>query len=425
MLVETTVVTPRLAFTRRVAPLAAAGALGGLAVVAILLSRMYMRCEYQLAAFAADWMKALAVIAVGAWTAGRTIAVVRNTTRHPFSSLEIALVAWILCACIAALWPVNARWWTYALLPYLSFGLVFVLARSLVDHVAVRWVVAIAGAIVVVSVLLDAFGLLVWWTTRRPGGVLCNRNFAGEYIALALPAALVAFTRNRRGLIVLVLFGLALALTRCRTAWIVVVLAAPAIVALSPVPARKLRVFGAAAVLVGALLAAAIPTNLEWTEESPYSATLSRTLNLKTGSGAIRLMQHEVTLRTLDARDALWTGFGAGRWQAEVQVVDRRAARNRIPHSDYLRTLADAGIPALVALWAMLGAAGLIAWRRRADSPDGFVFVAVLAVTAVADSPLFRTEVVVIAAAVLGTLQARAPMARGISGLEPARATTT
>jgi O-antigen ligase len=194
-----------------------------------------------------------------------------------------------------------------------------------------------------------------------------------------------------------------------------------ALVALSPPPLRSRRVLGAALVLAGVLLASVVPTRLAWNDAHPFASTLSRAVDLEGGSGQLRVRQYAATLGVLDSRGAWLTGLGPGAWQAAVRTHDRAIARNRVPHSDYLRVLSDAGAPALGGLCILLVVAALAAWQLRREQPELVVFVGVLALEAVADAPLFRPEVIVVTGAVLATLHTRLLMARGSScRLEPA-----
>jgi hypothetical protein len=396
-------------------------ALAAIAIATVVFSRVVLRSEHLLAARAAGWPLLVVAGTLAAIAVHWIRAVVRGRFRA-LSSVELALTSCVVCACIATLAMPRSPLWTYAVLPYLALGGVFVAARRLVDHTAVPWVLALIGALVAASVLLDAAGLAVV-VSRRPGGLLGNRNFAGEYLALALPAALAVFTRSRRWWWILVTFGGALAMTRCRTAWLAALVAVVALVALSPPPLRIRRVLGAALVLAGVLLASVVPTRLAWNEAHPFSSTLSRAVDLEDGSGQLRVRQYVATLGMLDSRGAWLTGLGPGAWQAAVRAQDRAIAKNRIPHSDYLRVLSDAGAPALGGLCILLVAAALAAWQLRREHPELVVFIGVLALEALADAPLFRPEVIVVTGAVLATLHARLLMTRGSScRLEPAPA---
>jgi O-antigen ligase len=397
--------------------------LAAFAIAAIALSRIVLRSPRELAQ--APAAVPYVVSGVLAALAARFVIVASRGRLHALSALELALTSFVAAASIATLVMPRATFWLYALLPYLVLGVTFAVARRFVDCSIVRWTLAITGAVVAASVLLDAFAGIGTSPLRRPGGLLGNRNFAAEYLALALPTALVLFTRARRWFVLLLIFGVALALTRCRTAWIAAACASAAVLALSAPDTRRPRALGVALVVAGILLATVLPTRLAWREANPFTATLSRTVELTSGSGELRVRQYEATLRMLDGRHAWWTGVGAGGWQAAVHARDPAAARNGIPHSDYLRVLSDGGVPALAALAVLLLAATVAAWRRRREMPDLAVFVGVLALVALADAPLFRLEVVVITGAMLAALQVKQPRVRGIScGLAPAAEVT-
>jgi hypothetical protein len=141
-----------------------------------------------------------------------------------------------------------------------------------------------------------------------------------------------------------------------------------ALVALSPPPLRG-RALGAALVVAGVLLLRWCAPRVE--RAHPFTSTLSRAVDLEGGSGQLRVRQYVATLGVLDARGAWLTGLGPGAWQAAVHAQDRTIAKNRVPHSDYLRVLSDAGAPALGGLCILLVAAALAAWQRREHRARG------------------------------------------------------
>jgi O-antigen ligase len=397
--------------------------LAAFAITAIAMSRFVLRSPRELAQ--APAVVPYVVAAGFAAIAARWIHAASRGRLHALSPIELAVTSFVAAACVATLAMPRAPFWVYALLPYLVLGVAFAVARRFVDCSIVRWALAITGAVVAASVLLDAFAGMGVSPLRRPGGLLGNRNFAAEYLALALPAALVLFTRSRRWLGLLLIFGVALALTRCRTAWIAATCATVAVLALSAPATRGPRVLGVAVVVAGIVLATLLPTQLAWKEANPFTATLSRTVELGSGSGELRVRQYEATIAMLGARHAWLTGVGPGGWQRAVHRLDPGAARNGVPHSDYLRVISDGGVPALAMLGIVLLAAIAAAWRRRREMPDLVGFIGVLALVALADAPLFRLEVVVVTGAVLAALQRNQPLARASScGLAPAAEVT-
>src|SRR5262249_26735772 len=228
---------------------------------------------------------------------------------------------------------------------------------------------------------------------RPPGGLLQNRNFAGEFLGLAVPFALIAV--RRRVSTLLVLLGLALALTRCRTGWIAAIAATGALIAVSKRSDRRIAAAGAGLLVVGALLAGILPNRLRWHGRHSQVKTLSTLFDVRSGSGAFRLRQYRETLALLDGR---WVkGLGPGNWQRAISSRDPQLGANRIPHSDYLRTVSDGGIVALVGLLGVYAAAAALAWRRRSDFPEGASFVLALAIISMADAPLYRLETATLA----------------------------
>ncbi len=271
--------------------------------------------------------------------------------------------------------------------------------------------VALAAA---AGVVADAEGFAPWWPgarpeyVRRPGGFFANRNGAGEFLALALPSCVVAAAPCPWALVP---YGLALALTRSRTAWLVGTLGVGLALACSTPARRRARGLAAAGALAGALAAPLLPATLRWHSPRPYGESLAHLVDLGEGSGALRLAQYGATLRVGGAR--LWLGLGPDQWHRTLRPAEPALAKNYIPMSEYVRALADGGALSLGGLGLMLAAAAARAWRRRRALPDGPAFVAALALACAASAPLFRLEAIALwalwATGLLGRGGAAAP----------------
>ena len=258
----------------------------------------------------------------------------------------------------------------------------------------------VTAGLVAVAVVVDAETTWRADAVRRPGGLFGNRNYAAEYLALLLPLLLWR-ARERWRPLLLVTVGAALALTRCRTAW----LACGAGVGVLLVAAwseRRTVARGVALLVLGGLVASAIPNRLSWSDARPLRSTASRLFDLGSGSGAMRLEQYKQTLRLVWRHPA---GLGPGGWQPAMTAVAPALAVNRNPHSEYLRALSDGGVAALGALVVLLGWALRGAWRAR--RPALLAAWATLALICVADCPLWRPEMIAAALLLAYLLQTR------------------
>jgi O-antigen ligase len=309
--------------------------------------------------------------------------------------------AWVLVASWCASIAPPSFGMAAALVPYLAtFAFVAVVEQLRVD---LREAVVVGAVGIAASVILDAEGVLQGGS-RRPGGFLDNRNFAAELLAIAMPISIASLARNKRLWVFLALLGLALAWTRTRGAWIACAAGTGVLVAFSAPAERRTRAIGAGVLLAGALAAGIVPAKLAWTEANPYLSSLQHSVDVEGGSGRVRLAQHPMTFRALSQEDAWLKGFGPGNWQRAVHADDASApmaAQNRIPHSDYLRTLADAGIFALAGLVALYATWLLGAWRKRREAPDRLAMAVSLIIMSAVDAPFFRLESIAVACFVL------------------------
>jgi O-antigen ligase len=324
----------------------------------------------------------------------------------PFDLFLFVLAAGI-CASAMLNRPPDTSWrvvWT-AVLPYAQMLLVVLVIRiAAVDREQVLALCTVAALFIAATVLLDAEGVRFATGSRRPGGILGNRNFAAEYLALALPLCVLTLEAGRRKWL-LPLIGLALVIGRCRTAWIAGAISGLTLWLGTPAPSRNIRLRALGLIAAGAIVATILPTRLGWRDEHPYSNTIAHLVDVQSGSGALRLSQYR---QTAEAIGSNWLhGLGPGRWRSALRSKDAQLSINTVPHSDYLRVVADGGVLSLLGLLGALGFAAWRSWRRRIAAPEAMPFMITLLMIAAADVPLYRTESMVLAVLVLGTMMPR------------------
>ncbi len=254
---------------------------------------------------------------------------------------------------------------------------------------------------------------------RRPGSLLGNRNFVGAYVAIALPFACAFALDNLRWwkCAPVAVLTAAVLITRCRSAWLGLLLAAGLCAVLTTLrPARWTLAArrGALALAFGVAIGAAgasLPwPGLHWRESNPIGATAARLLQHDEGSGRIRVAQ----LRTavVIARSAP-LGAGPGSWDDAENAVNpvRDWRLNPTPSSELARLLGELGF--VGAAVAAAATALLFAWGVRAvrasSSLSGLAPLAALVVCtvhALLDAPLFRAPLAVLLATVAGLVHA-------------------
>jgi len=328
----------------------------------------------------------------------RHAAVLRMHAKMPLIAVTLAIVLMIAVLVAPHSFVMSE---VQASIPYIEALMLLsllVLLRVRRDDYLV--IVSLASAYVAVTVLMDAAGYYPGVGLRRPGGVLHNRNFAGEFLSLALPCCVIGATTRR--LMVLPLVGAALFVTRCRTAWVAAILCLAVVFMLGHGRQRWKRGMAAMLVLTGALSVMIVPFRLKWAERAPYYATARRLVDFSTGSGHLRWKQYAETIHLMQGH---WLrGLGAGEWQRYMFARDAALAHNSTPHSDYLRALSDGGVFALVGLVGLFVAASLMAWRHRGTAPEVLGGVLAASVISIADVPLLRPESLVLVTLYIGTL---------------------
>ena len=298
--------------------------------------------------------------------------------------------------------------------------------------------VLVATATALAALMLsEALGVVLFdHVMRRPGATLGNRNFAAAFVAMALPFAALRFARApslRRGL-PLALGTIAVVLSRCRSVWLGLLLAAAvgavagiAWVARARRAAIATRLVAITVIVVASAGVAALAPwpGLAWRDSSPFAGSLERLDEADQGSGKVRLDQHRVAAALV--ADAPLLGGGPGTW------ADRAAAGAHVgagrhappfgmlptPHSDWLRVATESGLIGLAIIAALVVVALAKTRRRAAQAPaEACAVLAALVVAGVhatLDAPFFRPEALAALAVLVGAL-GRSPPVRVLAG---------
>ncbi|MEA3245959.1 MAG: O-antigen ligase family protein [Gemmatimonadota bacterium] len=330
---------------------------------------------------------------VGAGVAAVVLASRRGPRR--WSVADLLLLAWVAMSVASGI-GATSGWHALRALAITGGGAAMFWAGAALRaagrgrHVAV--ILAVAATAASASALAQAYGFdwTVFATNRAPGGTLGNRNFVAHVAALAVPL-LIWITATAGGAtgIVLGAAGLlgntaVLVLSRTRAAWLalavwLVVAGAVAwrsrdVTRAAVVPRRGRVVL--AALATGIVLALVIPNTLDWRSDSPYLDSVRGVVNYREGSGAGRLRQYTNSIKLTRAHPLL--GVGPGNWAAEYPAVASRddpslsdatgMASNPWPSSDWVAALSERGIPATLALAALVLVLLMNSWRGWRDS---------------------------------------------------------
>ncbi len=331
---------------------------------------------------------------------GAALAVLTGARAVKVGALDVALATFAAVGLASTLAAPNQWAAMRAVSIWTSGLLVFWSARALGAHerratdVRRRLLAAVALSVGVVaaSAVLEAYGLLPAMSQvgRGPGGLLRNRNRLAHLAALGLPAAvylaMTAVTRSRRlvwgGLTFLMV--LAVVLSRSRAAWLGVAVAAGTAAAylirttgrLSMSRGSQWRVVAAATALALGV-AVFTPNRLIWSSDTPFRDSASSVLDLRMGSGRVRVVQALNTLRMAMAHPGL--GVGPGNWAVRYPEYAShldpsynpraRVPTNRLPLSDWLGVVAEYGFAGAGALLVVFGLAVRAVLYRTADAP--------------------------------------------------------
>lgn len=330
---------------------------------------------------------------VGAGVAAVLLAA-RRTARQ-WRSADLLLLGWVALSIVSAAGATSGWHAVRALGITLGAAVLFWTATALREAGlgrAVAAILAMAATAASVSALAQAYG--VDWTlfaqNRAPGGTLGNRNFVAHVAAMAVPlliwltATAGGFAGIAFGAVGLLANTAVLVLSRTRAAWLalavwlavaVVVTWRSRDVTRAAVVPRRGRVV-LAALATGMVLALVIPNTLDWRSDSPYLDSVRGVVNYRQGSGAGRLRQYTTSLKLTRAHPIL--GVGPGNWAAEYPAVASRddpsladatgMASNPWPSSDWIAALSERGIPATLALLALVVILVVNSWRGWRDS---------------------------------------------------------
>jgi hypothetical protein len=303
------------------------------------------------------------------------------TRRLSLTRADAALIAWLALSALSAFFATN-HWLAYrALSLSVSGAAVFWSARFVASAglgPALARILALVVVLGAITALAQAYGVTLEFATlnRAPGGTYGNRNFTAHLTAAAVPLLLwcIANARGKLGAIfwtaALTACAAALVLSRTRAAWLALAVSAVigALVAmLGPAlgeegVVRRRMTKSMVAVVVGVLLALAVPNSLDWRSDSPYLDSMKGVVDFREGSGRGRVAQY-VNSTTMAVAHPL-VGVGPGNWPV---IYPRYApprdpslseatgmASNAWPSSDWVAALSERGVPAFLALVAFV-----------------------------------------------------------------------
>lgn len=310
----------------------------------------------------------------------------------------------------------------------ISGAIVFWGARSVAERGTYRPILVAAALASVVAAglcLAQAYGLETEYfsANRAPGGTFGNRNFVAHISVIGLPSLVWCTITARRPFGALLgslggaVLGAALVLSRSRAAWLAV--AACAVVLLLPMIASRKYWRGAEhmsgrfarlslAVVIGGMVAIALPNTLNWNSESPYLDTARGVVDYKKGSGRGRIAQYKNSLKMAVANPVF--GVGPGNWPVEYtsfapsndrSLADDGMTANPWPSSDWVAFVSERGfVPtaALLGAFAILFLSSLRRWSELPD-PDAVLAQCVLAGTLVTTMVVSAFDVVLVLAA--------------------------
>lgn len=381
--------------------------------------------------------KELGAILIAGIAAGAGLAL-RSRWRMDAVTVLLALFfVWSFVSLIATATVISAGWrqlgitWA-GLLVYATASRY---ARSQHAVRALLVGVVLGATAVAAMTLLEYTGAISGWSLLRrgPSGVFGNRNHAAHFLTIAMPAsfalALGAGASRQVSLLRLaqgaaLLSAAAIIVTRSRAAWLAAgVTIAVALVLASRTPLKRAAGHWLAFIAAGIVAGVLLPTPLAWRSSSPMLETASSIADYRTGSGRGRILQYRTTLRMVAARPLL--GMGPGNWSVEYpayatagdpSLLDGIMPVDRLPLSDWLGTMAEAGAPALAilllvgAVLAARAARALRSARTQVDRGYGAALVMLLVSVAILgsfDAVLQSAAPLIIAAALGAALSGR------------------
>jgi len=130
--------------------------------------------------------------------------------------------------------------------------------------------------------------------------------------------------------------------------------------------------------LIGALIAVALPNRLNWNSDSPYLDSARGVVDFRKGSGRGRVAQYRNTLRMAAAHPLL--GVGPGNWPVryvryaptnDKSIADDGMTANPWPSSDWAAFVSERGFVATLALLATFASIFFGAFRGWSILRDG------------------------------------------------------
>ena len=375
--------TPRAAAGERIALISlAAGALA--TVLAVLPYR-----AFDLDRFAGPKELALHTTALVAGTM-----LLAGTRRLALTATDLALAAWLALSALSALFAGNHWLGLRAFTISASGAVVFWSARRLAAAGLANVLARTLAAVVVLgalTALAQAYGVKMEFASlnRAPGGTFGNRNFMAHLTAIGLPLLIwcIADARSRFGRVfwtgALTVCSAALVLSRTRAAWLaLLVWGALALLAvrgsaLADAPfARRRAGLALAGAVLGVVLALVLPNRLDWRSDNPYLESVVSVVNYREGSGRGRVRQYANSTRMAAAHPVL--GVGPGNWPVAYPryapgndpslLEGTGTTANPWPSSDWIAALSERGVPAALALAALVVSLLLGALRARRDA---------------------------------------------------------
>jgi O-antigen ligase len=371
--------------------------------------------------------------------------------RLRFDRVVLWLALWLAWAALLAVARADNPWLAWRLIgTYWSAILAYWVARRYAPHrlggAIMLSAICIAGVVAGLATLLEYLGVWYGWSlpNRAPSGVFGNRNHAAHFVALTLPATLVLLCRpstatsralrdrasRSLGYAGALIGVAAITVARTRAAWVatlcgllvgaILLAAAPGLRSRTSLTRGGRRWVVTAA--MGVVLAAILPTPLEWRVAHPIWESAANLANYETGSGRGRLIQYEATLRM--ALDNPLFGVGPGNWSLRypayaapgdpsVEVENPLSPTDRLPLSDWLGTLAEGGVPAALLLFvvAALVASRAIALIRHSTHDEDrlrglalSIAIAIIAILGALDAVLQNAATALIATVLVATL---------------------
>jgi len=355
----------------------------------------------------------------------------RSLIARRFDRLEVALVCSTVLGFLAAVAARNP-WVAFRAAGVTLAGVaVFVIVRGLDDRgrERVMGMTLVSVVLIAASVIGEAYSVIGRLAPpgRAPGGIIGHRNYAAHALVIGFPALSMTAMKSKSPTAFFWCMGLtlttsAIVLSRCRAAWIaVLVIGALSLVLVAwkrpRFDSRRILIC-AICVVAGAALPLLVRPPLVWTSESPFVETSRGLFNHDEGSGRGRLIQYAATLKMI--ADHPFLGVGPENWanaypqyasanDPNFRSLDLQSV-NRLPNSDWLGFAAERGVIALACLVFAACAGARRLWRTLKDQGGtppaitGITTLVTVVVLGTFDAVILRPESLLLAAVLLGIL---------------------